>query len=114
MSGRERENQKTVQLAICFAAFGQAEEGQYVNRFQLQSLQIFPDSISASLILPGRVCIGPRPFSKHQSADAKQSNFNSCPYHKTHCFSKMKLEQASASWTLHRKTSVYVLYSYLL
>lgn len=29
-------------------SFSQAEEGQYGNCFQLQSLQIFPDSISAS------------------------------------------------------------------
>lgn len=73
-------------------SFSQAEEGQYGNCFQLQSLQIFPDNISASLTLPERVCMGPRPFSKHQSVDAKQSNYNSCPNCRTHCLRKPRLQ----------------------
>lgn len=86
-------------------SFSQAEEGQYGNCFQLQSLQIFPDSISASLTLPERFCMGPRPFSMHQSVDAKQSNYNSCPNCRTHCLSKPRLQRG-----LHHKT----MYSYLL
>ncbi len=39
-------------------SFSQAEEGQYGNCFQLQSPQIFPDSISGSLTLPERVLWG--------------------------------------------------------
>lgn len=74
-------------------SFSQAEEGQYGNCFQLQSLQILPDSISASLTLPERFCMGPRPFSMHQSVDAKQSNYNSCPNCRTHCLSKPRLQQ---------------------
>ena len=73
-------------------SFSQAEEGQYGNCFQLHSLQIFPDRISASLTLPGRVSVGPRPFSKHQSADAKQGNYNSGPNCRTHCLAEMRLQ----------------------
>lgn len=73
------------------SSVGQAEEGQYGNCFQLQSLQIFPDSISASVTLPERICMGPRPFGKHQAVDAKQSNHYYGLNCRTHCLS-MKLQ----------------------
>lgn len=58
-----------------FCIFSQAEEGQVWELYKASSLLIFPDSISASLTLPWRVCRGPKAFSKHQSVDAKQTNY---------------------------------------
>lgn len=64
-------------------SFSQAEEGQYGNCFQLQSLQIFPDSVSASST--ARMGLyGAQISSRAQSVDAKQSNYNSWPNCRTH------------------------------
>lgn len=75
LSGREKGKAKDKVSGQLFCIFSQAEEGQVWELYKASSLLIFPDSISASLTLPWRVCRGPKAFSKHQSVDAKQTNY---------------------------------------
>lgn len=91
-----------------FCIFSQAEEGQVWELYKARSLLIFPDSISASLTLPWRVCRGPKAFSKHQSVDAKQTNY----------YPPLQIAEdiacSALRWVWLCITTMYMLDSYLL
>lgn len=63
-------------MSIYSTAAAKHRRHKYGNCFHPSSLLIFPDSISALSALPNRVCEGPRAFTKHQCADAEQTNYS--------------------------------------